>query len=220
MAGVASQKKMAKEHGEKPDLVFKMVLVGDMGVGKSNLLSRFTRDEFNLETKYTIGVELASKTISAKNGDLIKSQIWDTAGQERYKSITKKYYQGAVGALLVYDISDAETFNSIPTWLGEIRSYADDRSVVLLVGNKSDLRYDREVSEEEGKQFAKEKGLFFIETSALDSSNVNQAFEMVILDVHKLFVSPVQVKNDKIIDLITSQKLKQKKLPKKKFCSI
>ncbi|CAJ1353595.1 unnamed protein product [Effrenium voratum] len=98
------------------DYLFKVVLIGDSGVGKSNLLSRFTRDEFNLESKSTIGVEFATKSITT-NGKVIKAQIWDTAGQERYRAITSAYYRGAVGALLVYDISKRVTFENLERWL-------------------------------------------------------------------------------------------------------
>lgn len=102
---------------EEYDYLFKIVLIGDSGVGKSNLLSRFTKNEFNLESKATIGVEFAAKSISLDNGQLVKAQIWDTAGQERYRAITNTYYRGAVGALLVYDITKSKTFESVERWL-------------------------------------------------------------------------------------------------------
>ncbi|CAN0259368.1 unnamed protein product, partial [Ectocarpus sp. 13 AM-2016] len=116
-----------------------VVLIGDSGVGKSNLLSRFTRNEFNLESKSTIGVEFATKSIQTE-GKTIKAQIWDTAGQERYRAITSAYYRGAVGALLVYDISKHVTFENVERWLKELRDHAEANIVVMLIGNKSDLR--------------------------------------------------------------------------------
>eukprot|EP00227_Mantoniella_beaufortii_P005489 CAMPEP_0197608396 /NCGR_PEP_ID=MMETSP1326-20131121/48992_1 /TAXON_ID=1155430 /ORGANISM="Genus nov. species nov., Strain RCC2288" /LENGTH=127 /DNA_ID=CAMNT_0043176593 /DNA_START=131 /DNA_END=511 /DNA_ORIENTATION=- len=124
--------------GDDHDYLFKIVLIGDTAVGKSNLLSRFTRDEFNLESKTTIGVEFATKTVEI-DAKIIKSQIWDTAGQERYRAITSAYYRGAVGALLVYDISNHSTFENVERWLKELRDHADENIVVMLVGNKSDL---------------------------------------------------------------------------------
>ena len=120
------------------DYLFKVVLIGDSGVGKSNLLSRFTRNEFSLDSKSTIGVEFATKSIQAE-GKTIKAQIWDTAGQERYRAITSAYYRGAVGALLVYDLTKHGTFENVDRWLRELRDHAEANIVVMLVGNKSDL---------------------------------------------------------------------------------
>ena len=130
---------MATREDEEYDYLFKIVLIGDSGVGKSNLLLRFTRNEFNLESKTTIGVEFATKTITAANNQLIKSQIWDTAGQERYRAITNAYYRGAVGALLVYDITSQVSFDNAHKWLKELKENADQGIVVMLVGNKADL---------------------------------------------------------------------------------
>lgn len=130
-----------------------MVLIGDSGVGKSNLLSRFTRNEFNLDSKSTIGVEFATRSIQV-DSKTIKAQIWDTAGQERYRAITSAYYRGAVGALLVYDISKHQTYENVTRWLKELRDHADANIVIMLVGNKSDLRHLRAVPTEEAKAFA------------------------------------------------------------------
>src|SRR4051812_37454833 len=130
-----------------------VVLIGDSGVGKSNLLSRFTRNEFNLDSKSTIGVEFATRSIQV-DAKTIKAQIWDTAGQERYRAITSAYYRGAVGALLVYDISKHQTYENVTRWLKELRDHADNNIVIMLVGNKSDLRHLRAVPTEEAKQFA------------------------------------------------------------------
>ena len=109
-----------------------VVLIGDSGVGKSNLLSRFTRNEFNLESKSTIGVEFATRSIQV-DGKTIKAQIWDTAGQERYRAITSAYYRGAVGALLVYDIAKHLTYENVERWLRELRDHADSNIVIMLV---------------------------------------------------------------------------------------
>lgn len=157
------------------DYLFKVVLIGDSGVGKSNLLSRFTRNEFCLESKSTIGVEFATRSVQI-DGKTIKAQIWDTAGQERYRAITSAYYRGAVGALLVYDITSFESFNNARKWLTELRDHSDSNIVVLLAGNKNDLSHLRAVSVEQAHVFANSEDLTTIETSALNSSNVEQAF--------------------------------------------
>ena len=162
-----------------------VVLIGDSGVGKSNLLSRFTRNEFNLESKSTIGVEFATRSIQVDN-KTIKAQIWDTAGQERYRAITSAYYRGAVGALLVYDIAKHVTYENVNRWLKELRDHADSNIVIMLVGNKSDLRHLRAVPTEDAKQFAAENGLSFIETSALDSSNVELAFQKILTEIYRI----------------------------------
>jgi len=174
---------------EEYDYLYKVVLIGDSGVGKSNLLSRFTRNEFNLETKSTIGVEFATRSIRTE-GKTIKAQIWDTAGQERYRAITSAYYRGAVGALLVYDISKYSTFKNVERWLTELRDNADRNIVIMLVGNKSDLRHLREVPTEEAKGFSEKHKLSFIETSALDSTNVELAFQNILTEIYHIVSRP------------------------------
>jgi len=167
------------------DYLFKVVLIGDSGVGKSNLLSRFTRNEFNLESKSTIGVEFATRSIQV-DGKTIKAQIWDTAGQERYRAITSAYYRGAVGALLVYDIAKHLTYENVERWLRELRDHADANIVIMLVGNKSDLRHLRAVPTDEAKTFAEKNNLSFIETSALDSTNVETAFHNILTEIYRI----------------------------------
>ena len=167
------------------DYIFKVVLIGDSGVGKSNLLSRFTRNEFNLESKSTIGVEFATRKVQV-DGKSIKAQIWDTAGQERYRAITTAYYRGAVGALVVYDVAKHLTFENVERWLRELRDHTDQKVVTMLVGNKSDLRHLRAVTTEEAKALAEKFDLSFIETSALDSTNVETAFQNILTEIHQL----------------------------------
>uniref|UniRef100_A0A2K5JY49 small monomeric GTPase n=1 Tax=Colobus angolensis palliatus TaxID=336983 RepID=A0A2K5JY49_COLAP len=168
-----------------------VVLIGDSGVGKSNLLSRFTRNEFNLESKSTIGVEFATRSIQV-DGKTIKAQIWDTAGQERYRAITSAYYRGAVGALLVYDIAKHLTYENVERWLKELRDHADSNIVIMLVGNKSDLRHLRAVPTDEARAFAEKNNLSFIETSALDSTNVEEAFKNILTEIYRI-VSQKQI---------------------------
>ncbi|KAK1151503.1 ras-related protein Rab-11A [Acipenser oxyrinchus oxyrinchus] len=167
------------------DYLFKIVLIGDSGVGKTNLLSRFTRNEFNLESKSTIGVEFATRSINVE-GKTVKAQIWDTAGQERYRAITSAYYRGAVGALLVYDIAKHLTYENGERWLKELRDHADSNIVIMLVGNKSDLRHLRAVPTDEARAFSEKNGLSFIETSALDSSNVELAFQTSLTEIYRI----------------------------------
>ncbi|GLD72150.1 SH2 domain-containing protein 7-like protein [Lates japonicus] len=167
------------------DYLFKVVLIGDSGVGKSNLLSRFTRNEFNLESKSTIGVEFATRSIQV-DGKTVKAQIWDTAGQERYRAITSAYYRGAVGALLVYDIAKHLTYENVERWLKELRDHADSNIVIMLVGNKSDLRHLRAVPTDEARAFAEKNGLSFLETSALDSTNVETAFQTILTEIYRI----------------------------------
>ncbi|KAI5061859.1 hypothetical protein GOP47_0022398 [Adiantum capillus-veneris] len=167
------------------DYLFKVVLIGDSGVGKSNLLSRFTRNEFHLESKSTIGVEFATRTIQV-DGKTIKAQIWDTAGQERYRAITSAYYRGAVGALLIYDMTKQASYTHVEKWLKELRDHADVNIVIMLVGNKSDLLHLRSVSTQEAETFAEKEGLSFVETSALNASNVEVAFQTILTEIYNI----------------------------------
>ncbi|KAF3774376.1 Ras-related protein [Nymphaea thermarum] len=167
------------------DYLFKVVLIGDSGVGKSNLLSRFTRNEFSLESKSTIGVEFATRSLNV-DGKVIKAQVWDTAGQERYRAITSAYYRGAVGALLVYDVTRHATFENCERWLKELRDHTDPNIVVMLIGNKSDLRHLVAVSTQDGKDLAERESLYFMETSALESTNVENAFAEVLTQIYHI----------------------------------
>ncbi|KAJ7957341.1 Ras family [Quillaja saponaria] len=169
------------EGGE--EYLFKIVIIGDSAVGKSNLLTRYARNEFNLHSKATIGVEFQTQSLEI-DGKEVKAQIWDTAGQERFRAVTSAYYRGAVGALIVYDISRRTTFDSVGRWLDELKTHSDTTVARILVGNKCDLENIRDVSIEEGKNLAEAEGLFFMETSALDSTNVKKAFEIVIREIY------------------------------------
>ncbi|MBA0801984.1 hypothetical protein Gohar_012320 [Gossypium harknessii] len=172
---------------QKIDYVFKVVLIGDSAVGKSQILARFARNEFSLDSKATIGVEFQTRTLVIEHKS-VKAQIWDTAGQERYRAVTSAYYRGAVGAMLVYDISKRQTFNHIPRWLEELqlRGHADKNIVIILIGNKSDLENQRAVSTEDAKEFAQKEGLFFLETSALEATNVEAAFLTVLNEIFNI----------------------------------
>ncbi|KAJ9553727.1 hypothetical protein OSB04_017772 [Centaurea solstitialis] len=167
---------------EECDYLFKTVLIGDSAVGKSNLLSRFAKDEFHLDSKPTIGVEFAYRNI--KVGDkMVKAQIWDTAGQERFRAITSSYYRGALGAILVYDITRRGTFENLRKWLHELREYGNRDMVIVLVGNKSDLVESREVEVKDGQTLAQLEDLCFMETSAKENVNVEDAFLQMITKI-------------------------------------
>lgn len=176
---------MARRTDEEYDYLFKVVLIGDSGVGKSNLLSRFTRNEFCLESKSTIGVEFATRTLQVE-GRTVKAQIWDTAGQERYRAITSAYYRGALGALLVYDVTKPTTFDNVGRWLKELRDHADANIVITLIGNKTDLKHLRAVATEDAQGFAEREGLSFIETSALEATNVEKAFQTILAEIYRI----------------------------------
>jgi len=155
--------------------LFKYIIVGDTAVGKSCLLLQFTDKRFQPVHDLTIGVEFGSRTITI-DGNQIKLQIWDTAGQEKFRSITRSYYRGGAGALLVYDITRRETFEHLTMWLEDCRKYSNQNIVIMLIGNKCDLENKRAVSREEGEAFAKQHGVTFLETSAKTAENVEQAF--------------------------------------------
>nr|GMC50792.1 ras-related protein RABA1f [Ipomoea batatas] len=168
---------------EDYDWLFKVVLIGDSGVGKSNLRSRFTQNKFSLEPKKTVGVEFATHIVRVDDAK-VKAQIWDTTDQERYRAIVPAYYRGAVGALLVYDVTRHVTFENVESWLVELRDFTDN-IVVLLVGNKADLHHLRAVSTEDAKAFAEKEGTYFMETSALESLNVQNAFTEVLTQIRR-----------------------------------
>ncbi|XP_021814954.1 ras-related protein RABA3 [Prunus avium] len=168
---------------EKIDYVFKVVVIGDSAVGKTQILSRFTKNEFCFDSKSTIGVEFQTRTVTIK-GKLIKAQIWDTAGQERYRAVTSAYYRGALGAMLVYDITKRQTFDHVARWVEELRAHADSSIVIMLVGNKADLGEQRDVPTEDAVEFAEDQGLFFSETSAFSGENVDTAFFSVLEKIY------------------------------------
>lgn len=156
--------------------LFKYIIIGDTGVGKSCLLLQFTDKRFRHDHDLTIGVEFGSRMIKLEDKD-IKLQIWDTAGQESFRSITRSYYRGAAGALLVYDITRRDTFTHLSNWLQDARENGNSDMVITLVANKTDLDSRRAVGADEGERFAKENNLIFVEASAKNSTNVEEAFE-------------------------------------------
>jgi Ras-related protein Rab-14 len=164
--------------------IFKYIIIGDMGVGKSCLMQRFTEQRYKQDLPHTIGVEFGTMIVDV-NGELVKLQIWDTAGQERFRSVTRGYYRGAAGALLVYDVTRRSTFAHVGSWLADARSNTNPHTVMILIGNKSDLDENREVSYEEAAKFAEENNLLFLECSARTGDNVEQAFMSTAQKIHE-----------------------------------
>lgn len=157
------------------DYLFKLVLIGDSGVGKSCLLLRFADDNFTDSYISTIGVDFRFRTITIDD-KTVKLQIWDTAGQERFRTITSAYYRGADGIIMVYDVTSLESFDHVEEWLSEVDRYANESTSKLLVGNKADLIEEKQVPEETAQGFAEKLQIPFLETSAKTATNVDTAF--------------------------------------------
>mmetsp|Transcript_7545 Transcript_7545/g.11422 ORF Transcript_7545/g.11422 Transcript_7545/m.11422 type:complete len:209 (+) Transcript_7545:110-736(+) len=164
------------------DYLFKLLIIGDSGVGKSCLLLRFSDDIFTDSFISTIGVDFKIRTVTI-GGQKIKLQIWDTAGQERFRTITSSYYRGAHGIIVVYDVTDQKSFDNIKKWLKEIDTFAGNQVQKLLVGNKCDLEKSRVVATQAGQTLANSLQIPFIETSAKDSTNVEEAFLKMATDI-------------------------------------
>ena len=188
------------------DMIFKFVLLGDSGVGKSNILSRYLTNEFDKSSKATVGVEFGSKEFKIENDNkIIKVQIWDTAGQERYRSIAKSFYQGAKGYLFVYDITKKNSFDNINNWLSNLQNLVDETNISkILIGNKSDLESERQVNTDEGIEKAKLFDMAFIETSALNGKNIDDAFTKLINDVYRNYRDGLKTKKIKIEGEVTN----------------
>ena len=172
------------EGNVKDDFKLKIVVVGDSGVGKTNLIRRFIQDDFQSNSKATVGVEFFSKSFKI-NDNVFKIEIWDTAGQERYKSITAAYYKGAKGGLVVYDVTSKTSFDNVDNWVSEIKEKASTDMKTMMIGNKIDLKDERAVSTEEALEKAKLLELPLMEASALDSTNVKQAFYDLLKEMYK-----------------------------------
>ncbi|XP_003373454.1 GTP-binding protein Ypt2 [Trichinella spiralis] len=169
---------MAKSY----DFLFKLLLIGDSGVGKTCLLFRFAEDSFNNTFISTIGIDFKIRTIEL-DGKKIKLQIWDTAGQERFRTITNAYYRGAMGILLVYEITNEKSFENIKNWVRNIEEHASANVEKIILGNKCDMEDKRQVSRERGAQLAIEYGVKFMETSAKANINVESAFFTLARDI-------------------------------------
>ena len=158
------------------DYIFKVLLIGNSDVGKSSLILRYVDQIWNDVFIPTIGVDFKVKSLEVDK-KMVKMQIWDTAGQERFRNVISSYFKGAHGILLIYDITSKDSFKELENWLGEVEKKANSQVLKILIGNKCDLEDNREISKDEGEAFAMRNGMQFMETSAKDNTNVNEAFE-------------------------------------------
>ena len=197
------------------DILFKIILVGDTSVGKTNIINKYIKNEFREDFYATIGVEFSHKKFVVENRK-IKAQIWDTAGQERYKAITRAYYKGAKGAFIVYDITRRSTFDNIDKWMLEIKDKTSKDIKLMIIGNKIDLKDEREVKNEEAMKKAESLRIPLMEASALDSTNVKEAFYDLLKEIYKDIKENLnnpenKFQNDKKgIDLNTNEPEKKK----------
>mmetsp|Transcript_152032 Transcript_152032/g.268418 ORF Transcript_152032/g.268418 Transcript_152032/m.268418 type:complete len:207 (+) Transcript_152032:42-662(+) len=173
---------MAVVDAPEYDHSFKLLLIGDSGVGKSNMLLRFADDVYNQESLATIGVDFKICTRNIDN-QIVKMVIWDTAGQERFRTITSSYYRGSQGIMVVYDVTDRSSFEHVRGWMQEIEKYAKEGTPSLLIGNKCDLTSKRAVLADEGKELAEELGVRFMETSARNAHNIDHVFELMCKEI-------------------------------------
>ena len=171
-----------EEEENSYDLLYKVILIGDTCVGKSNILTRYIHNEFSTNTKSTVGVELGIKFLKIKNAKA-KIQIWDTAGQERYQSITSSYFKGSDGCFIVYDITNETSFNNIEKWYEKIHDETNKNISIVIVGNKCDLENERKVPTEKAKEKAQNLKCAFFETSALKNINIEQIFEQLVNNI-------------------------------------
>ncbi|XP_051777499.1 ras-related protein Rab-43 [Erpetoichthys calabaricus] len=182
---------LAADADEAYDFLFKIVLIGDAGVGKTCVVQRFKSGIFVERQGNTIGVDFTMKTVDIQ-GKRVKLQIWDTAGQERFRTITQSYYRSANGAIIAYDISKSSSFHSVPRWIEDVQRYAGSNIVQLLIGNKSDLNHLREVPFDEAEALARQyEAIDAIETSAKDASNVETAFTKMATELMVRHGGPV-----------------------------
>ena len=196
------------------DLLFKLILIGDSYVSKSNILLKYLKNQFNENSKTTIGVEFGTKNIIINN-KRIKIQIWDTAGQERYRSITSAYYKGAKGALIVYDITRKNTFDNIDKWITDLKLNGDKNICIIILGNKSDLIDKREINKNDGIKKAEMYKTAFLETSALNGDNISKAFdeliEQIVINNKNIFQDDNENEIDKGVNLNDEKNNNKKK---------
>ena len=195
------------------ELLYKIIIIGDTCVGKSNILSRYLKDEFREDSKSTVGVELGSKFLKVK-GVGTKLQIWDTAGQERYRSITSSYFKGSHGCFIVYDITNETSFEDVNKWYEQAQKESSKEVSIILVGNKCDLENERKVSKEKGEEKARALNCPFFETSALSKLNIDDIFNEMVNNIFDRTGGPkndddddieIVNENDKAVSLKTEQ---------------
>ena len=208
------------------NMIFKIVLIGDTSVGKTNILSKYLTDEFDAKSKATVGVEFGVKNFKIEN-NIVKVQIWETAGEERYRSITNAYYKGAKGSLLIYDITNKKSFENVEKWISDLKANADEDISMILLGNKTDLEDKRVVTTEEGKNKAEFYNLTFMETSAFNGNNIQEAFNELITDIykknHELLENQAKVeiiRDKKTIELDKGEDNNTDEVKEKKWCCL
>ena len=210
---------MADADENNYELLYKIIIIGDTGVGKSNILSRYLKDEFRDDSKSTVGVELGTKFLKIKDIGA-KLQIWDTAGQERYKSITSSYYKGSHGCFIVYDITNEKTFENVDNWFKQAQKEASKEVSIILVGNKCDLETERKILKEKGEEKAKTLNCPFFETSALSKIKIEDIFNEMINNIYESTGGGKNEEDD--IEIINDNdnavNLNDQEAPKKKGC--
>lgn len=203
---------MKDEDQERFDYLFKIVVIGDTNVGKTNLISRLVKDEFVEHSKSTIGVDFATKTFRFGKS-LVKVQLWDTAGQERYHALISAYYRGSVGAVIVYDVTNKSSFeHTYTSWINNLETSTKENIPKMLLGNKTDLQGSAKVSKAEGERIALERNMSFFETSALSGSNVHVAFEYFVKKIYEKEMAKEVISNKKLLD---ESKVKKNVISKK-----
>ena len=205
----------------KPDYSFKFIVIGNAFVGKSNIIYRFTQGKFEEKYKMTINLEFSFKNLKI-NDKIYRVQLWDTAGQEEFQSISRGYYKSGVCALVVYDITNRDSFNNIGTWLEECKNNGPSTISLVLVGNKTDLEDKRQITYEEGEEFANRNNMQFFETSALNGNNIDKLFNDTVENIIKKMENNYypnlkdcgiesNIKNNNKIELSKSNKTTKKK---------
>ncbi len=186
--------------GSSYDYLFKIIIIGDSGTGKTTLTKKYTTGEYRDNYVSTIGVDFSVRTIDTEGGVSIKLQLWDTAGQERFKAITKNYYKSAHGCIIIYDLTDRESFDNILYWLDQVAELSGESIVKILVGSKADLIEQRQVSREEGQSYAEKYNMFFMEVSSKQNTGVDDLFELMassIKNKHEGVLSKIPLKGQK-----------------------
>ena len=204
----------------EPEYIFKFIMVGDSGVGKSCLFIQFTDKQFNPTHELTLGVEFGSRMVTMDEHPVIKVQVWDTAGQEIFRSITLTYFRNAVGAFIVYDITRRSSFDQLDEWLEDARKNCSPNCVIFLIGNKSDVSVKRVVDRIEGAKFAQNHGLMFMETSAKSAENVDEAFERMAKEIYQRIQNGMIDPRHDVGISIVSRYDHTDEVPKKSSCCI
>ena len=191
--------------------IYKILLLGDSSVGKTCFLLRYTDNTFQEIYMSTIGLDYRLKTVKLPNEKKIRAQIWDTAGQDRFRAITKNYYKGSNGIILIYDVTDKKSFEGVKNWIEQIRDEVTQEVLIYLVGNKIDKKEERKISKEEGKKLADSFGVPFYESSAKTGENIDIIFYNLLKDIDNLYSANEEVPvRGKKISKISKKKLKEK----------